>query len=590
MLMPSLDTSIANAGLPTLAGAFSASFQQVQWIVLTYLIAITTMIAVAGRLGDIIGRRRLMLAGIALFTVASLLCGVAPTLGLLLVARSAQGLGAAVLMALAVAFVGDTVPKDRAGRVMGLLGTMSAIGTTLGPSLGGLLMAGAGWGAIFLVNAPVGALAFLLAYRHLPADQPAAKTPLLQLTLFRDGALRAGLVMSVLVSAVMMATLVVGPFYLVHGLGLAVVSVGFTLSAGPLVSALTGVPAGRFVDRFGAPRMTQIGLSAVAVGAFAVSMSPARFGVPGYIAPLLIMTSGYAVFQAANNTAIMAGIDSGQRGAVAGLLGLSRHLGLITGASAMGAVFAFGVAAPDITTAPPSAIAAGMRLTFVVAALVILVALTLAVKTRPQRSRTMSRVATLALTTVFTFGMFAATTRPAAAQSTSAATTKPRLQFLLPSGTVVPTGTRGKAIKRGNLVAVQVSYALRPKLAITTTVGWARSRDLVTAGAPKLDIFTYDLGAELRAPQSGAGKRVTFTPFAGAGAGGRSYNHRSFDADATHHVGAYVGVGGEVGVRRVGVRLEVRDYVTGFKPLVGGGSMRARNDVVVLAGLRLSRR
>ncbi|MEO6877741.1 MAG: MFS transporter, partial [Gemmatimonadaceae bacterium] len=80
MLMPSLDTSIANAGLPTLARAFSASFPQVQWIVLAYLVAITSLIVSAGRLGDIVGRRRLLLAGIGLFTLASLLCGAAPTL------------------------------------------------------------------------------------------------------------------------------------------------------------------------------------------------------------------------------------------------------------------------------------------------------------------------------------------------------------------------------------------------------------------------------------------------------------------------------------------------------------------------------
>src|ERR1043165_380205 len=108
MLMPSLDTSIANAGLPTLALAFNASFQAVQWIVLAYLLAITTLIVSVGRLGDLVGRRRLLLGGIALFTLASLACGVAPTLRLLVAARAAQGLGAAVMMALTVALVGET--------------------------------------------------------------------------------------------------------------------------------------------------------------------------------------------------------------------------------------------------------------------------------------------------------------------------------------------------------------------------------------------------------------------------------------------------------------------------------------------------
>src|SRR6266481_8364068 len=97
MLLSSLGTSIANVGLPTLAQAFNASFQEVQWVVLAYLLAITTLIVSVGRLGDIIGRRRLLLAGIGLFTLASLLCGVAPTLRLLIAARAAQGLGAAIM-------------------------------------------------------------------------------------------------------------------------------------------------------------------------------------------------------------------------------------------------------------------------------------------------------------------------------------------------------------------------------------------------------------------------------------------------------------------------------------------------------------
>ena len=139
MLLSSLGTSIANVGLPTLAQAFTASLQQVQWIVLAYLLAITTLIVSVGRLGDLTGRRRLLLAGIFLFTVASILCGVAPTLWLLIAARAAQGVGAAIMMALSMAFVGETVPKERTGSAMGLMGTMSAIGTTLGPSLGGVL-------------------------------------------------------------------------------------------------------------------------------------------------------------------------------------------------------------------------------------------------------------------------------------------------------------------------------------------------------------------------------------------------------------------------------------------------------------------
>ncbi|MEO6326643.1 MAG: MFS transporter, partial [Thermoanaerobaculia bacterium] len=171
MLLSSLGTSIANVGLPTMSRAFDASFQQVQWIVLAYLLAITTVIVSVGRLGDVIGRKRLLLAGIGLFTAASALCGLAPKLWLLIGARAVQGLGAAIMMALAIAFVAEAVPKERTGSAMGLLGSMSAVGTALGPSLGGFLISSAGWPALFFINVPLGLLALLLAHRFLPVDR-----------------------------------------------------------------------------------------------------------------------------------------------------------------------------------------------------------------------------------------------------------------------------------------------------------------------------------------------------------------------------------------------------------------------------------
>lgn len=437
MLLPSLDTSIANAALPALAQAFTASFQAVQWIVLAYLLAITTLIVGVGRLGDIVGRRRLLLTGILVFTVASALCGFAPTLWFLIAARAAQGLGAAVMMALSLAAVSETVPKGKMGSTMGLLGTMSAIGTTLGPSLGGLLLAGTRWRAIFLINVPLGILNFLLAQRNLPVDckkanwdrssfdkagmlvlmftlaayalamtiggarlsgltvalmfaaffgavlfvrtEARAASPLIRLDLFRNRVLSASLGMSVLVSTVMMSTLVVGPFYLTRGLGLEATLVGLILSVGPLVAALAGVPAGRIVDRFGAQRVALVGLIGIAAGCFALSITPLRFGIVGYIAPILCITANYSLFQAGNNTAIMADIQPEQRGVLSGMLSLSRNLGLITGASVMGAVFRLLSATTDVAMAGPDAIAQGMRGSFGVAAILIVIALGIAV-------------------------------------------------------------------------------------------------------------------------------------------------------------------------------------------------------------------
>ena len=445
MLLASLGTSIANVALPTLAQAFAASFQDVQWIVLAYLLAITTLIVSVGRLGDIIGRRRLLLVGIVLFTAASVLCGIAPTLWLLIAARAMQGLGAAIMMALTMAFVGETVPKARTGSAMGLLGTMSAIGTALGPSLGGVLIAGYGWRLIFLVNVPLGILALLLAHRHLTADRHVPKaerggfdtvgtlllavtlaayalamtigrgsfgplnmalllaavlgtglfvlaeakaaSPLIRLAMFRNPVLSAGLAMSALVSTVVMATLVVGPFYLSRSLGLGQALVGIVMSIGPVISALSGVLAGRVVDRSGAPFMVIVGLIAMAAGSIALCALPAMFGIAGYIAAIAMLTPGYQLFQAANNTAVMMDVHPDQRGVISGMLSLSRNLGLITGASVMGAVFAFASTTTDITTAHPEAIATGMQVTFAVSAILLVVALAIMVGSRALAKR-----------------------------------------------------------------------------------------------------------------------------------------------------------------------------------------------------------
>jgi hypothetical protein len=203
-----------------------------------------------------------------------------------------------------------------------------------------------------------------------------------------------------------------------------------------------------------------------------------------------------------------------------------------------------------------------------------------------QLSLPVSRSRRLALIALGALGILAASQQRAQAQT--APEQQARWGFLVTSGQVVPTGAQRDVVKRGNVTAAQLSYAVRPALALTATFGWARSRDVASVDEPKLDIFMYDLGTELRAPQLGEGV-VTFQPFAGVGAGARSYNYRSLAVDATHNVAGYGSAGGELGVGPVGLRVEVRDYVTRFRPLDGAGAVNTRNDLVVMAGLRIGR-
>ena len=158
MMLASLGTSIANVALPTLSIELSVPFQSVQWVVTSYLVALTLSVVVVGHLGDRFGLKQMLLCGLGLFSVASLLCGIAPSLWLLLAARALQGFAAAFLMTLTIALVYETTGADRTGRAMGLLGTMSAFGTALGPSLGGLLISTSNWSSVFLILVPLGLL------------------------------------------------------------------------------------------------------------------------------------------------------------------------------------------------------------------------------------------------------------------------------------------------------------------------------------------------------------------------------------------------------------------------------------------------
>ena len=375
MLLASLGTSIANVGLPALAHVFNASFHAVQWVVLAYLFAITAVIVNAGRLGDRLGRRQLLLSGLLLFAAACALCAVAPSLPWLIGARVLQGLGAAVMMAMTLAMVGETVSRERTGRVMGWLGTMSAVGTAMGPSVGGMLLSLWGWRALFLVGAPLGMLAAALAFHYLPADRqaPAATSGDGFWRPLKDPALRAGLAMSALVSAVIMSTFVVGPFYLSRGLGLDAAWMGLAMAVGPCVSALNGLPAGQLTDRLGSQRMTRAGLGVMGLGALLLAVAS---GLIAYLGSLILLTLGYSLFQAANNTAVMSDVEPASRGTVSGLLNLSRNLGLIFGAWALGAVFAW--ASPDVTHATAQTVANGLHVTFGVALALIVTASTFA--------------------------------------------------------------------------------------------------------------------------------------------------------------------------------------------------------------------
>lgn len=183
------------------------------------------------------------------------------------------------------------------------------------------------------------------------------------------------------------------------------------------------------------------------------------------------------------------------------------------------------------------------------------------------------------LVTSITLTLLAATST--AAKGQVAPEWKPGWELVVPAGRLIPTGAQRDAIERGGMNAVQLSYVARPTLALTSTLGWARSRDVAAPNHPKVDVLLLDVGAEARAPRWLAHGSWSLGPFAGLGAGVRSYNHRAQDS-MTHGVAAFGGAGAELGYRRVRLRVEARDYVSGRDGL--------RNDVVTMFGLRIASR
>ncbi|UKE83523.2 MFS transporter [Pectobacterium colocasium] len=372
ILSASLGTSIANIALPTLTAVFSAPFAQVQVVVIAYLAAMALSVVIAGRLGDRYGLKPVFIAGLGLFAVASLLCAVAPQLWQLIGARALQGVGAAFLMTLSMALLRQTAGENHVGRAMGILGTVSALGTALGPSVGGFLLTTAGWRSLFWVQIPLVTIVLFLAFALLP-DTPVKEK--VQNSGISPTTILPNLIVNAAVSSVMMTTLVVGPYYLGSGLGLKDTLVGLVMAIGPAVAIFCGIPSGRLVDNWGFGRALTAGITLVVAGTFMLAILPNLFGVAGYILAIIILTPGYQLFLAANNTATLAKVPGNQRGTVSGLINLSRNIGLIAGASLMGQIFALGVGTEDFAHAAPASLANGMQLTFFLAGGIVLVVL-----------------------------------------------------------------------------------------------------------------------------------------------------------------------------------------------------------------------
>jgi len=398
--MNQLDASIVTVALPTLRQEFHSGIGAVEWVALAYLLVLVSSVVAVGRLADTVGRKLLYIYGFAVFIAGSALCGLAPSLWLLVAARVLQAAGAAMLQANSVALIVEAMPPGMLGRGIGVQGAAQAVGLAAGPALGGLLIGLAGWRLIFFINLPLGAAGLVLGWYLLPrsrslgprqpfdragallvtlavalvlvavsfgeragfgsplilaafgesmllaagfvAHERRTPAPMLDLGLFRRLPFSAGISSGLLAYLVMFGVLFVVPFYLETARHLGTAAAGLRLTALPLALAVTAPWAGRLADRVGARAVTTGGMLLAAAGL--VALAVARQPVDLLLVELAVVGVGLGAYVPANNAAVMGSAPRAQAGVAGGVLNMTRGLGTSLGVALTGLAFAAGTA------------------------------------------------------------------------------------------------------------------------------------------------------------------------------------------------------------------------------------------------------
>ena len=441
VFLGTIDGSIVSVALPTLEEELHTDFATVQWVVVSYLLVLTSLMLGVARLGDMLGKKRIYMTGMVVFTVGSALCGLAPTIGFLIAFRVIQGCGAVMVQSLGMGIVTEAFPRAERGRALGIMGTIVSIGISIGPTLGGFLIGTVGWRAIFLVNLPVGVVGVYLVRRFIPDWRPpggqrfdragaaillgalvmlslgltfgpdagwsnvrilalliGAGTgfavfvwvesriwqPMIDLSLFRDPLFAVSLLTGFMVFVVV-AGMFVLPFYLERVKGYDPQHVGLFMAVFPISLGLIAPVAGSLSDRVGTRGITVIGLAIIASACLGIATLKEGTSTAGYAARLLALGLGVGMFQSPNNSAIMGAAPRERIGVVSGLLSLSRTFGQVTGLPLMGAIFASRVFAAvdlapgtDASNAPPWAIVQGVDAAFTAGAALVAVGALLA--------------------------------------------------------------------------------------------------------------------------------------------------------------------------------------------------------------------
>jgi EmrB/QacA subfamily drug resistance transporter len=395
--MATLDGSIVNIALPKIQTAFNVELATIEWIVVAYLLTVGTLLLPFGRLGEIVGFRRVYVAGFALFTVASALCGASPNVWALVGFRIIQGIGAAMLQSMGPAIVTRTFGWRERGKALGLNAISVSIGLSLGPALGGLLTE---WGScrwIFYINVPVGIFAIIWALRVVPLEVPGlrqrfdipggvlsfaalfslllglvegdgwgwsspavigllvgsvvlgalfvlrelhAPEPLLDLRLFSIRAFSAGNASLLVVFAALFIATFLMPFFLERGQGLSALKAGLLLTPIPLTTTIVAPLSGILSDRIGPRIPATLGAATMALALYLLADVSADMTYTALIWRLVVMGVGQGLFNSPNSSAVLGSVPRPRLGTASATLAQMRVNGQSIGIALGGAIVA----------------------------------------------------------------------------------------------------------------------------------------------------------------------------------------------------------------------------------------------------------
>ncbi|WP_315068953.1 MFS transporter [uncultured Clostridium sp.] len=387
-VMSALDGSIVNVALPKMATALNVTTSSIQLVATSYLIVIAGTVLIFGRLGDMLGKSKMFTFGLGLFTLGSLLCGITNSFPILILARIVQAIGAAGTMANNQGIITETFPPNERGKALGFLGTSVALGSLIGPGLGGLIVGAASWEYIFLINVPIGVIALFYAIKLLPKGNKTVKgkldilgavlfmfaivplfgaldeglnigfsdpmillsfaiaiisfiififvekkkeDPLLQLNIFSNKLFSLSIFCAFVTFVAIFCNNIILPFYLQDVMNYTPEHTGLIMMVYPLLLTVVAPLSGSLSDKIGSELLTFIGLILISLGLILMSTLNVNSTAIITIIFIGIMSIGMGLFQSPNNSLIMSTVSKEKLGIAGSVNALVRNLGMVCG-------------------------------------------------------------------------------------------------------------------------------------------------------------------------------------------------------------------------------------------------------------------